>query len=123
LGSLSQGVTVDTGFSMPSLVRLAFDLRSVTPSAITASTLPTVTRGAVTPWGDVLFVTGPHAHALPSEVFGSELRSPSAPPPAPSPQPDTVLAAPLPASGGSVSASGPTANRSSSFDPTPCAPG
>lgn len=124
LGSLPQGVTVDSGFSMPFLVRLAFDFRSVTPGSITAYTLPIVTGGAVTPWGDVLFVTAPQDHALLSKVFGSELRSPSAAPPGPSLQPDTVLAAPPPAPspGASVSTSSSAPTATPLFDPAPCSP-
>jgi len=130
LGSLHQGVTVDTGFSLGDLLRLAFDFRSVTPNSITAYTLPIVTVGAVTPWGDVLFVTASHAHALLAKIFGAELVRPSTPPPGPSLQPVTVLGAPLPppsaqsaAGGAGVSTSSTAPNATPPYDPTPCSPG
>jgi LCP family protein required for cell wall assembly len=136
LGSLPQGMAIDTGFSLGELVGLAETFHGIDPTAIRTMTIPTFSTGFVTPWGDVLFVQQPEAQQMLVSVFGSELTAPSSPPP------DTALVSAPPPSvttGGSgstatSSASGTaaaagtagaatgatTTTTSPSYDPTTC---
>jgi LCP family protein required for cell wall assembly len=137
LGSLPQGVAIDTGFSLGELVGLAEDFHGINPTSIQTMTLPTFTTGFVTPWGDVLFVQQPEAQQLLVSVFGSQLTTPSSPPPdtalesVPPPtvgagattSPSTAAAA-TGAAAGTPGAAGATTTTTSppppSYDPTPC---
>ena len=96
LGSLPQGIVIDTHLSLGDLLGLAEDFHSINPTAIKTLTLPTFSTGYVTPWGDVLFVQQPEAQQLLVSVFGSELTTPTSPPPntalVPSPPPDLTSA-------------------------------
>lgn len=130
LGSINQGIAIDNQLSLGDLMRLAFDFRGASSQVLNAHTLPTVSTGYVAPWGDVLFVDQPAAQQMLTSIFGSELKSPSTPPP------DTSLQTPAPPP---VSATSPSSNGSSStsrtssatppatpappsFNPTPCSP-
>lgn len=130
LGSLPQGIVIDKTLSLGDLVSIGLRFHSVTPGTITTYTLPTTTIGAVTPWGDVLFVTQPADQQLLVKIFGSELMRPIAPPPN-----TTLQAQPPPSiaattrgsagsngSGGAQTASTPAPPPASTptFDPTPC---
>src|SRR5208283_356934 len=81
LGSLPQGIVIDTHLSLGDLLGLAEDFHSINPTAIKTLTIPTFSPGFVTPWGDILFVQQPEAQQLFVSVFGSELTTPSSPPP------------------------------------------
>ncbi len=130
LGSLPAGLVVDKTFSLDDLLRMAIDFHSLTPNAITTYTLPTTTVGAVTPWGDVLFVTQPADQQLLVNIFGNELKRPSAPPPGttlrpeqpPSVSPSPPASSTTGASPGASTASTPAPNSTPTFDPTPCTP-
>ncbi|MGH9099121.1 MAG: LCP family protein [Acidimicrobiales bacterium] len=138
LGSVPQGVVVDKTFSLDDMLRLALDFHSLTPDAIATYTLPTASIGAVTPWGDVLFVEQPADQELLVKIFGGELVRPSDPPPGTTLEPElppTVsppapgAAAASPAAGATGGAEAGTASApivapdtTPTFDPTPCAP-
>ncbi len=121
LGSLPQGLVIDKTMSLSDIVGLAAAFHSITPGTIQTYTLPTTTIGAVTPWGDVLFVNQPADQELLVKIFGSQLTHPTAPPP------DTTL---TPATPPAVSATSSTAapstapppspTKTPTFDPTPC---
>ncbi len=133
LGSLPQGVAVDSGFSLGEMVGLAEDFHGVNPTSIKTMTLPTFTTGYVTPWGDVLFVQQPEAQQMLVSVFGSELTTPTAPPPNTALTP-TQPPAVTPAGSPSTSSGAPATTSTStsagnvvapaapppSYDPTPC---
>ncbi len=129
LGSLPQGVVVDKTFSFDDMLRLVADFHSLTPDAITTYTLPTTSIGAVTPWGDVLFVQQPADQDLLVKIFGGELAAPSAPPPGTTLEPEPPPAS-VPATTGSVASGSSGAapgtvtapNVTPTFDPTPCSP-
>ncbi len=131
LGSLPQGIAIDTGFSLGDLVGLAEDFHSINATAIKTMTLPTFTVGYVTPWGDVLFVQQPEAQQMLASVFGSELKAPTSPPPnttlVPTPPPAVASAATaVGATGpGSAATAAPSDTVAPSapaptYDPTPC---
>ncbi|MGH9090556.1 MAG: LCP family protein [Acidimicrobiales bacterium] len=137
LGSLPQGLAIDTGFSLSQMIGLAEDFHGINPTAIQTTTLPTFTVGYVTPWGDVLFVQQPEAQQLLVSVFGSELTTPSSPPPNTalvSAQPPAVTTGGSAATGTAAPAGGTTSGTAASggattattsppppsYDPTPC---
>jgi LCP family protein required for cell wall assembly len=134
LGSLPQGLVIDKTLSLGEMFRLAIDFHSLTPNSITTYTLPTTTVGAVTPWGDVLFVSQPADQQLLVRIFGNELIRPTAPPPGPTLHPEQPPSVPAGATSGTGSAgsgssgSGGGASTASTqsgtptFDPTPCSP-
>jgi LCP family protein required for cell wall assembly len=146
LGSLPQGITIDTHLSLGDLIGLAEDFHSINPTGIKTVTIPTFSNGYVTPWGDVLFVQQPAAQQLFVSVFGSALTNPSSPPPStrlvPNPPPDLSAGGAATGSGSSTSTSTSTSTAATSatsstaapstttttqpptpsFDPVPCKP-
>ena len=131
LASLPQGLVIDKTFSLGDLLRIAVDFHSLTPNAITTYTLPTTTAGAVTPWGDVLFVSQPADQQLLVKIFGNELVHPAAPPPGTNLQPETPPSVPVStaastpspgSSGSSGTGTAPPPTSTPTFDPSPCAP-
>jgi LCP family protein required for cell wall assembly len=131
LGSIPQGLVVDKTFSLGDMLRLILDFRSLTPNAITTYTLPTTSVGAVTPWGDVLFVDQPADQELLVKIFGGELVRPSAPPPGTTLRPEYPPTVSAPGSTGGTGGTGGSAvatasarvtspNTTPTFDPTPC---
>jgi len=135
LGSLPQGLVIDRTFTLGEILRMAIDFHSITPSSIATYTLPTTTVGAVTPWGDVLFVDQPADQELLVRIFGNELVRPTAPPPGtnlqPEPPPSVSVPATTGATGASTSGGGagtstasavPPADTTPTFDPVPCSP-
>ncbi|MGH9082461.1 MAG: LCP family protein [Acidimicrobiales bacterium] len=123
LGSIPQGVAIDSSFSMDGLIGLAESFHSIDATTISTMTLPTMSRGYVTPWGDVLFVDQPAAQQLLVSVFGGELTHPTSPPPNTTLEPATppAVTASAPASGHSAAPPAPPPP-AASFDPTPCRP-
>ena len=82
LGSIPQGVVIDTKLSLSTLVSLGLSFRSFNPDALVTHTLPTISDGYVSPWGDVLFVDQPAAQEMLVGIFGSQLNlHPASPPP------------------------------------------
>lgn len=131
LGSLPQGMAIDSGFSLSDMIGLAEDFHGINPTAMQTTTLPTFTTGFVTPWGDVLFVQQPEAQQLLVSVFGSELTTPTSPPPNTalvSTQPPAVTSgssstsssATTAATGTSTAVTPTTSAPPPSYDPTPC---
>ena len=127
LGSLPQGIVVDKTFSLSEMINLAESFHSVTPDSIASYTLPTLTGGNVTGYGDVLFVNQPSAQELLTKIFGSELTTPTTPPPN-----QTLTPEPPPAITPSTSVA-PTSQPANAFssaeldttppyDPAPCTP-
>jgi LCP family protein required for cell wall assembly len=125
LGSLPQGLVVDKTFSLSDMVGLAEEFHSITPKTIQTYTLPTTTAGAVTPWGDVLFVNQPADQELLVKIFGNELMHPTTPPPNTTLQPETPPAVSATTSTTTSAPSTTTAaspTKTPTFDPTPCSP-
>lgn len=81
LGSIPQGIVVDSNLSLDDMIGLAEDFHSINPTTIKTLTLPTFSTGYVTPWGDILFVQQPETQQMLVSVFGSELTPPTSPPP------------------------------------------
>lgn len=128
IGSLHQGIVIDDSWSFEGLLGLALEFHSFDPTALQTQTLPTTSVGYVSPWGDVLFVDQPAAQQMLVSIFGSELTSPSLPPPDTSLQPSpppvvTTTTAPPPVPGSQSSAPPATTTTTvPSFDPSACSP-
>jgi LCP family protein required for cell wall assembly len=145
LGSLPQGIVIDTHLSLSDLLGLAEDFHSLNPTTIKTLTLPTFSTGFVTPWGDVLFVQQPEAQQLLVSVFGTSLTTPSSPPPntvlTPTPPPQlsssgapvagtstaTTTSSASSTTAGSTATTAPATTTTTtppppSFDPVPCKP-
>jgi LCP family protein required for cell wall assembly len=143
IGSLPQGIVIDTKLSLGDLLGLASDFHSINPTSIKTVTLPTFSTGFVTPWGDVLFVQQPETQQLLVSVFGSALTTPASPPPntalVSAPPPDVSASTATGGTSTSTSTSGaaPTTGTTAttapatttttqpptpSFDPVPCKP-
>ena len=136
LGSIPQGIVIDTHLSLSDMIGLAEDFHSINPTTIKTLTLPTMTHGFVTPWGDVLFVDQPAAQQMLVSVFGSQLTTPTSPPPntalVPTQPPDVSgstasSSAPSTAAAAAPSTSTTTPTTSPppppTYDPKACQPG
>ena len=137
LSKIPEGITLDQNFSLNELVGLAVRFHSLNANSISTYTLPVYS--ATNPvLGDVLYVQQPETQQLFVNVFGSELETPTNPPPNSSgqtPLPPAVAPTTSPTAGaGSTSgaASGhatratttttsPTASYAS-YNPRPCTP-
>ncbi|HEX4126347.1 MAG TPA: LCP family protein [Acidimicrobiales bacterium] len=135
IGSIHEGITIDDGFGVNELIGLALDYHSFDPSNLNALTLPTEAANDFGDLGDVLTVQQPESQEMLVNLFGSDLQTPTNPPPdaagEPNPPPPvttTTLAPAAPttssgSSGGSSSgATTTTAPAPPSFNPTPCVP-
>lgn len=89
LSKIPQGITLDSNFSLNELIGLAIKFHSLNTSSIRTYTLPTVTAQAPGV-GSVLFINQPLAQQMLVNIFGSQLLTPSNPPP------NSSLQTPLP---------------------------
>jgi LCP family protein required for cell wall assembly len=125
LGSIPQGLTIDDQLSLGDLLGLAEDFHSLNANTLQTQTLPTVT-GYSASLGDILFVDQPAAQQMLVSVFGSELTSPTMPPPNTdfvSTPPPVVTTTTAPTA--SSTHETPTTLAETpppSFDPVPCTP-
>ena len=133
IGSLHEGVAIDSGFSFNELIGLALTYHSFNPAGLQAQTLPTVPSTAFGGLGDVLTVDQPAAQQLLVNVFGSSLVAPTNPPPnvngvaesPPTVTPTTAAASTAEPVSGSGSASvtpATTTTTTPAYNPTVCTP-
>ncbi|HEX3946288.1 MAG TPA: LCP family protein, partial [Acidimicrobiales bacterium] len=129
LGSIPQGVTIDDALTLNDMVGLAEAFHGINPTGIDTLTLPTAVSpyhtGDVQPWGDVLFVAQPTTQQMLVSVFGTELTTPTSPPPdftlEPSPPPVVTTTTTPPTGSGSATtapaSTTPTTTPTPSYDP------
>lgn len=128
LGSIPKGLMVDDQLSLSDLVHLASEFHSITPGSMATQTLPTVSNGPVTPWGDVLFVDQSADQQMLTATFGTGLVHPTAPPPDATLVPVTVVAqvsshaatSGVRLAAATTATSPTTPTTAPSFDPTSC---
>ncbi|MFZ1062741.1 MAG: LCP family protein [Acidimicrobiales bacterium] len=89
LSKIPQGISLDTNFTLNDLIELAVKFHSLNPANMLTYTLP-VTDGQIPQLGDVLFVEQPEAQQMLVNIFGSQLLTPTDPPP------NSELQTPLP---------------------------
>ncbi len=80
ISSLPKGISLDSNFTLNDLVSLALRFHGISPSSIKYYTLPTVS-GYSKIVGDVLYAQQPAVQELLTKIFGSELKTPTNPPP------------------------------------------
>ena len=89
LSKIPEGINLDSNFTLTDLIELAVKFHSFNPANMAVYTLPTVS-GVNPTLGDVLYVNQPAAQQMLVNIFGSELITPTNPPP------NTALQTPLP---------------------------
>ncbi len=132
IGSIHEGITIDDGFGINELIGLALDYHSFDPSNLNAMTLPTEAANGFGDLGDVLTVQQPQAQEMLVNIFGSDLQSPTNPPPnaegeaLPPPVVTTTTAPPAsPTTTPNQSSPGAATTITTTpppFNPTPCTP-
>jgi LCP family protein required for cell wall assembly len=136
LGSLPQGITIDSTFTLREIVGLALKFHGYNTATMRTYTMPEVP--GVVNGADLEFVEQPYAQQLLVSIFGSSLRRPTKPPPNTSlatPQPPNVAVATttttLRVTTTSKKPKHPVATTTTTtnptlalpaFDPVPCAP-
>ncbi len=125
VGSVVQGITVDSTFTVADLVSLAREFHAFESSSLGTATLPTYTAysSEFASFGAVLYVDQSAAQPTIDQFLGGPPESALTPPPGPyGPVPTTTTTSP-PAFGGSAtstSTSTTTTTIETDFDPTPC---
>ncbi|HWD53386.1 MAG TPA: LCP family protein [Acidimicrobiales bacterium] len=130
IGSVVQGVTIDSTFNVAGLISLAREFHAFASTSLVTATLPTY--GADSDvfgyLGSVLYVQQPAADQVIAQFLGEAPETVIAPPPDPygSPATTTTTSTTEASSGGSTpptnAPSTTTTTIPSDFDPTPCTP-
>ena len=129
IGSVVQGVTIDSTFTVGELVSLAQQFRHFASTSLATTTLPTYgSDSSVFGYlGSVLYVQQPQAQAVISQFLGAPAPVPLTPPPTPYGAASTTTTTVPPttySTGGSTPATTApavtTTTVDTSFDPTPC---
>jgi LCP family protein required for cell wall assembly len=138
LSKIPQGVALDQNFTLHELIGLAVRFHGINPNSIQTWTLPTLAVNN-TALGDVLYVQEPETQQMLVDIFGSQLETPSNPPPNEAGQtplppvvtPTTTTTAPATTttkgkSGATTttvaSTPHPTLTSVPDYDPVPCTP-
>jgi LCP family protein required for cell wall assembly len=130
IGSVVQGVTIDSTFTISELVSLAQQFRSFASTSLATATLPTYAASSseFASYGSVLYVQQPQANQIISQFLGSPAPSAGTPPPGPYGVESTTTTTTTPpstySSGGgttpTTASSETTTSIETNFDPTPC---
>jgi LCP family protein required for cell wall assembly len=137
IGSIVQGVTIDSTFTVSGLVSLARQFRSFESTSLATATLPTYSSGSSEfgYLGSILYVQQPQANQVISQFLNAPAPVPLTPPPGPYGKPSSTTTTTTNPSystggnssystGGSTSATTATAVTTTTiqtnFDPTPC---
>jgi LCP family protein required for cell wall assembly len=129
IGSVVQGVTIDSTFSIRDLVSLAQEFRSFASTSLSTLTMPTYGSGSSEfgYLGSVLYVQQPQADQVMSQFLGGPAPTPLTPPPGPygvtSSTTTTVPSATYSTGGSTPDTTAPavtTTTVQTNFDPTPC---
>ncbi len=131
VGSVVQGVTVDSTFTVSDLISLARQFHTFSSTSLATATLPTYSHysSAFSSLGDVLYVQEPQATAVITQFLGGPPDTAATPPPGPygvvptttttTLPPESTLAGSTPATSAPSST---TTTVETDFDPTPCSP-
>jgi LCP family protein required for cell wall assembly len=130
IGSVVQGVTVDSTFSVSDLISLARQFHTFASNSLATATLPTYSEASreFASLGDVLYVQQPQATQVITQFLGETPDSAPTPPPGPDGVvPTTTTTVPptttTPTHGSTPSTTAPsdtTTTIETDFDPTPC---
>jgi LCP family protein required for cell wall assembly len=128
IGSVVQGVTIDSTFNIAELTSLAREFRAFASDTLATGTLPTYAQYSsdFASYGSVLYVQQPQADAVISQFLGAPAPVAATPPPGPyGAVSTTTTTAPVanPTAGGSTApttaSSETTTTIQTNFDPTP----
>ena len=132
LGSIVQGVTVDSTFTVSDLISLAREFHTFSSTSLATATLPTYSEysSEFGYLGDVLYVQQPQAAQVIAQFLGGPPDTAVTPPPGPyGVVPTTTTTSTYPQTtipGGSTPGTSATSSTTTSietdFDPTPCSP-
>jgi LCP family protein required for cell wall assembly len=135
IGSVVQGVTIDSTFTISELVSLARQFHTFSSQSLATATLPTYSEysSEFSQLGDVLYVQQPQAEQVITQFLGGIPDTATTPPPGPDGEPTPVPsvtpstvapAGSTPTSEGSTPSTEATAVTTTTvqtdFDPTPC---
>ena len=128
IGSVVQGVTIDSTFTIKGLVSLAQQFRSFASTSLATLTLPTYASNTTEfgYLGAVLYVQQPQADAVIGQFLNGPVPTPLTPPPGPYGSVTTTTTSPSTSysTGGTTGATtAPTVTTTTvptNFDPTPC---
>ncbi|HEX3839827.1 MAG TPA: LCP family protein [Acidimicrobiales bacterium] len=133
IGSVVQGVTIDSTFNVAGLISLAREFHSFASASLVTTTMPTYeSDSSVFGYlGSVIYVQQPDADQAVAQFLGQAPEPVVTPPPGPDGAPATTTTTEA-GSGGSTPATNGTSSSGSSsttttttvpdFDPTPCSP-
>jgi LCP family protein required for cell wall assembly len=133
IGSVVQGVTIDSTFNVAGLISLAREFHSFASASLVTTTMPTYeSDSSVFGYlGSVIYVQQPDADQAVAQFLGQAPEPILTPPPGPDGTPATTTTTEA-GSGGSTPATNGTSSSGSSsttttttvpdFDPTPCSP-
>jgi LCP family protein required for cell wall assembly len=129
IGSVVQGVTIDSTFNVSDLVTLAREFHTFASNSLATATLPSYSQSSSTfgYLGSVLYVQEPQAQQVITQFLGGPPEQALTPPPTPYGGEATTTTT-SPSSTGSTGGTTPGTNAASStttsiatdFDPTPC---
>ena len=129
VGSVVQGVTVDSTFTVSDLISLARQFHNFPSSSLATATLPTYSAysSEFGYLGSVLYVQQPQARQVVTQFLGEAPDTPFFPPPGPDGVVSTTTTSTYPPATSSGGYSSSTSTSSSTtttvetdFDPTPC---
>lgn len=126
IGSVVQGVTVDSTFTVADLVSLAREFHSFESSSLATATLPTYQSysSEFASFGAVLYVDQGAAQQMITQFLGGPPESALTPPPGPyGVVPTTTTTSTVPSFGSTPATSASTSTTTTvetDFDPTPC---
>jgi LCP family protein required for cell wall assembly len=131
IGSIVQGVTIDSTFTVSELVSLAREFRSFESTSLATATLPTYSAESseFASLGSVLYVQQPQANQVISQFLGGPAPVAETPPPGPYGTPEYTTTTTTPpnssySSGGhtgeTTATAATTTTIQTNFDPTPC---
>src|SRR5664280_338638 len=134
IGSVVQGVTIDSTFTVASLISLAQEFRAFSSGSLVTSTLPTYESDSsvFSSLGSVIYAQQPDADQAVAQLLGQAPEPVVTPPPGPDGSSPTTTTTMTTGSGGTTPSTGGTSGSGSSvpstttttalpdFDPTPC---
>jgi LCP family protein required for cell wall assembly len=128
IGSVVQGVTIDSTFAVSDLVTLAREFHNFSSQSLATATLPTYSQysSAFSALGDVLYVQQPQADQVITQFLGGPADPVTTPPPDPYGEPEssttttTLTGTTAGSTPATSAASETTTSIETDFDPTPC---
>jgi anionic cell wall polymer biosynthesis LytR-Cps2A-Psr (LCP) family protein len=126
IGSVVQGVTIDSSFTVSELLSLARQFHTFASQSLATATMPTYSAysSEFSSFGDVLYVQQPEAEQVMTQFLGQAPDTAFIPPPGPyGVVPTTTTTTTIPTTGGTTpgtSATSETTTIETDFDPTPC---